>query len=90
MGDLIFHFLLFEEKIIFKSYLIKSSHIVPRKNKVHTYGELVFAPYYSATLLVAKIGSNSHVHSMYVRFLWLGPYLGLLNIKVGLEEHNKV
>jgi hypothetical protein len=39
------------------------------ENEVHTYGALVFAPDYSATVLAAKMCTNSNQHSMYIRFL---------------------
>jgi hypothetical protein len=54
-----------------KSHYIKSNHRVLRKTKEDTYGGPVFAPDYNATLLAAKICTNSHEHStMYIRFLW--------------------
>ncbi len=62
--------LLFKEENYVKSHLIKSNHRDPRK-KVDTCGALVIAPYYSATVLAAKMCTNSNGHSMYIRFLWL-------------------
>jgi hypothetical protein len=53
---------------MFKSHLIKSNHTVPMKNNVDTYGAPVFAPDFSATVLAAKIFTDSDEHSMY-RFL---------------------
>ncbi len=40
------------------------------KNKVDTYGEPVFVPDYSATVLAAKMFPNSLEHSMHIIFLW--------------------
>jgi hypothetical protein len=55
MSDLSLNFLLFKEKIVFKSHQIKSNHKVIRRNKVDTYGAAIFAPDYSATVLAAQI-----------------------------------
>jgi hypothetical protein len=67
------NFLLFKEKIIFKSHLINSNHRFPRKNKVDTYGAQVFAPDQSAAVLAAKMCTFSHEHSMDIISLWLRP-----------------
>jgi hypothetical protein len=40
------------------------------KNTVEAYGALIFTPDYSATVLAAKICTNSHEHSMHIRFIW--------------------
>ncbi len=49
---------------------MKSHHRVIRKNKLDTCGTPVFAPDYSATVLAAKMFTNSNDHSMYFRFIW--------------------
>ncbi len=54
---------------MFKSNLIKSNHRVLMKNKVDTYGAPVFAPDYGATVLAAKMSTNSHQHYLYIIFL---------------------
>jgi hypothetical protein len=56
---------------MFKCHQIQSNHIVSRKNEADTYGASVFAPNYSATVLAAKMHSNSNEHSLYIRFLWI-------------------
>jgi len=38
------------------------------KNEVDTYGAPVFAPDYSATVLVAKMCTNANEHSMYIAY----------------------
>jgi hypothetical protein len=43
---------------MFKSYIIKSNHIVLQKNEVHTYGAPVFAADYSTTILETKMCTN--------------------------------
>ncbi len=43
MSDLSVIFYIFEEKIMFKNYHIKSNHRVLRKNAVVTYGQPVLA-----------------------------------------------
>ncbi len=63
--DLSEFFLLFKEKIMFKSHYIKPNHRVQRKNEVDTYGASVFAPDYSVTASTAKLCINSIEHSMY-------------------------
>jgi hypothetical protein len=57
---------------VFKSHLIKSNHRVIEKNKVDAYG----APALQMiiTLQFAKMFTNSHEHSMYIRFLCLKPF----------------
>jgi len=55
---------------MFKSYKIKSVHSVLRTNVVDTYGAPVFAPDYSATVLAAKMCTNSNEQSMHIIFLW--------------------
>ncbi len=70
MGDLSAIFLLFKEIILFKSHLIRSTQGGPKKNAEHTFGAPVFAPDYSATILVAKMCANSNEHSMHIRFQW--------------------
>ncbi len=62
-------FLLLQGEIYVISHQIKSNHIVLRKNEVNTYGAPVFAPEHSATVLAAKMCSNSKEHSTYFRFL---------------------
>jgi hypothetical protein len=54
---------------MFKSHIIKSNHRVLKKNRVDTN-----APDYSAYILAAIMCSNSHEHSMYIRFLCLLPF----------------
>ncbi len=49
---------------------MKSDHWVLRKNEADTYGEPIFAPDYSATILAAKMSINLNEHFMYIRFLW--------------------
>jgi hypothetical protein len=44
---------------MFKSHIIKSNCIVPRKNDLASYGVPVFAPDYSATVLLASIYTMS-------------------------------
>jgi hypothetical protein len=66
MGDLSIFFYLFEEKNMFKSYKINPNHRVLKKNEVNTYGLPVFAPDYRATVLGAKMCTNSNEHSMYI------------------------
>ncbi len=46
MGDFSIIFLLYNEKIMFKSHYIKSNHRVLMKNIVDTHGAPVFAPDY--------------------------------------------
>jgi hypothetical protein len=41
------------------------------KNKVDTYGPPGFAPYYSTTVLAAKMGDNANQESLYIIFLFL-------------------
>ncbi len=65
-----FYFL--KEKLMFRSH-IKSNHRVLSKNKVDTYGPPVFAQDYSATILAAKMCTDSNEQSMYIRFLWTNP-----------------
>ncbi len=50
---------------MFKSHLMKSNHIVLRKNKVDTNGGAVSAPDYSTTLLGAKICTFEHFISKF-------------------------
>ncbi len=50
MGDLSVIYYFLKQKVIFKSYYIKSDYRVEGKNKVETYGALVFATYYSTTV----------------------------------------
>jgi hypothetical protein len=40
-------------------------------NKVDTFGAPVFAPDYGASVLAAETCTNSHDHSVYIRFLRL-------------------
>jgi len=54
----------FKEKIVFKSQLLKSNHRVQSKNSVDTYEAPVFAPDYMATVLVAKMFTYHHEHSI--------------------------
>jgi len=54
---------------VLKSHQRKSNHRVPRSKEVDTYGAQVFAPDYSATVLAAKMCTNTNEHSMYIRFL---------------------
>ncbi len=69
MGDLRAHFFLFlKETFMFKSHLLQSNHRFLSKNKVYTYRAPVFAPDFSTAVLAAKICTNSHEHSMYIRF----------------------
>jgi hypothetical protein len=65
-----YNFLHFKENVKFKSHKIKSNHRVLRKDKVDTYGVPVFAPDSSATVLAAKLCTNSNEHSTYIRFPW--------------------
>ncbi len=46
--------------------------IVLTRNKVDTNGAPVFSPDYSASVLTAKMCTNSDEDSMYIRFLWFG------------------
>ncbi len=55
--DLGVKFLLFKDKIMFKSHLIKSNHRVLWINKVFTYGASVLAPD-STTVLAANMSTN--------------------------------
>ncbi len=43
MDDLSVIFLIFKEKIMFKSHFIKPNHRVQRKNEVDNYGPPLFA-----------------------------------------------
>jgi hypothetical protein len=49
---------------MFKSHKIKLDHKVLRKNKIAAHGVSVFAPDYSASVLAAKMCTNSDEHSM--------------------------
>jgi hypothetical protein len=60
---------------MFKRHLIKLNHIVLRKKR-NTYGAPVFAPDYSATVLAAKLCTNSH---LYIRFLCIKLMLHLVH-----------
>jgi hypothetical protein len=53
-------FLLFNEKIMFKSQFIKTNTESYRQNRVDTNGEPVFAPDCSATVSLAKMCTNHH------------------------------
>ncbi len=66
LGDLCVIFLLLKEETRFKIYLIKSNHRVLRKNKVDIYGASIFVPDNCATVLAAKMFTNSHEHSLYI------------------------
>jgi hypothetical protein len=59
MSDLSINLLLLKEKIMFKSYLIKSNQS-PMKNELDTNGAPVFAPSYNATVLAPKMCTNFH------------------------------
>jgi hypothetical protein len=54
---------------MFKSHYITSYHTVLRKYKVSTCKAPVFEPDCSATVLAAKMNTNSHEHSMNIRFI---------------------
>jgi hypothetical protein len=54
---------------MFKSHYITSYHTVLRKYKVCTCKAPVNKPDCSATVLAAKMCTNSHEHSMNIRFL---------------------
>ncbi len=69
MSDLSVIFLLFKDKIMFKSQLIKSDYRVLREIYEDTYRTPVFAPDYSATVLTTKMCTDSDEHSMCIRFL---------------------
>jgi hypothetical protein len=69
MGDLSDFFYFFKEKIMFKSHYEKSNHRILMKNEVDPCGAPVFAPDYSATVLAAKMCTNSNEHSIYIIFL---------------------
>jgi hypothetical protein len=43
-----------------ENHKIKTNHRVLRKNEVDTYGPPVFAPDHSATVLAAKMCTNSN------------------------------
>ena len=64
MSDLSVFFLLFKDKIMFKSQLIKSDYRVLREIYEDAYRTPVFAPDYIATVLVAKLCTNSDEYSM--------------------------
>jgi hypothetical protein len=49
---------------VFKSQLIKSNCKVLRKHRVDTCGASVFEPEHNATVLVAKMCSIYHEHSI--------------------------
>ncbi len=69
MGDLSINFLLLEEKIMFKSHLIKSNQSPEEKLSRYLWST-GFALDYSVTVLAAKMCTNFHEHSMYIKFLW--------------------
>ncbi len=54
---------------MFKTQKIKLNHRHLQKYKVDTYEAPVFAPDYNVTVLTAKIHTNSHEDSMYIKFL---------------------
>jgi hypothetical protein len=54
---------------MFKSHYEKSNHRILMKNEVDPCGAPVFAPDYSATVLAAKMCTNSNEHSIYIIFL---------------------
>ncbi len=62
MSDLSVIFLLFMEKIMLKATRWIQTRVL-RKNKPDTYWAPIFAPDYSATVLAAKMCTNSNEHS---------------------------
>jgi hypothetical protein len=64
MSVLSVNFYLFNETILFESHKIKLNHRALRKNIVDTYGTPAIPPDYSATVLTAKMCTNSNEHSM--------------------------
>ncbi len=79
MGDLSVIFIIFKEKIMFKSHLIKSDHRVLRKNEADTYGQPVFAPDYSAPGLATKMWTNSQ-WAFYVYYISMDVLILMINI----------
>jgi hypothetical protein len=67
-GDLSVFFYFLRRKLCEKS-LNKIKSQSPWENKVDTYGATLFAPDYSANVLAAKMCTNSHKHSIYIRFI---------------------
>jgi hypothetical protein len=54
---------------MFKSHRINTNYRAIRKNKIDMNGAPVFAVDYISSVLAAKMCTNSHKHSMYIRFL---------------------
>jgi len=54
-----------------KKSLDKVNPQSPNKKQNRHLWSANFAPDYSATVLAAEMCTNSHEHSMYIRFLWL-------------------
>jgi hypothetical protein len=54
---------------MFKTQKIKLNHRHLQKNKLDSYELPVFAPNYNTIVLTAKIRTNSHEDSMYIKFL---------------------
>ncbi len=55
MGDLSVNVILFKERIMFKSHLVKSDRRVLRINRLDIYAEPVLSLDYSATVSAAKL-----------------------------------
>jgi hypothetical protein len=69
MSDLsLIFFLLFKDRILFKSNYMKSDHRNLRKNYEDTYGAPVFAPDNRATVLAAIMCTNSDEHCIILGF----------------------
>ncbi len=75
MGDLSINVILFMEKIMLKSHLVKTDYRDLRITKLDIYVAPVLSTDYSATVLAAKMCTNCHELSMYIRFLWNKPKL---------------
>jgi hypothetical protein len=58
---------------MFMGHLIKSNHRAQRKNKVDTYGAAVLHLTIVPLLLAAKMCTNTHEYSIYIRILWSKP-----------------
>lgn len=69
MGHLCVKYLLSKQKIMFKKSVNKIKLESSLQISVDTYGTPIFAPDHSAGVLVAKICTNQHEHSIQIRFL---------------------
>jgi hypothetical protein len=69
MGHLSVKYLLSKQKIMFKKSISKIKPESPLQIKVDTYLAPIFAPDHSADVLVAKMCTNQHEHSIQIRFL---------------------